>query len=292
VKWFAAILLAWAPGLQQKSEPSRTFQQLLAAVANADEARRVATITAFVDSRPASDPDTLKARLLLASNRLRSFALEAAGREFRTVLADVPARDRDLAARAWYGLAQCEELLGRTKKCTAALRRLLRDYRDLRHARFAAASLRRLQNRDALAVGRQAPEFKSRDLTGRLQSSASARGRPLLVVFFAPRDVDSVTRVSRLLRAFRRHGGRGEDAMCFAVERDIGRLRAFLKKQDPDDWSGPVMPCHGAFLDPVLVQFSVQALPDTFLIGPDGTLLLRSPTPAALRRGLDILIVK
>ena len=36
----------------------------------------------------------------------------------------------------------------------------------------------------------------------------------------------------------------------------------------------------------------VQALPDSFLVGPDGMLLLRSPSAVELRRALRILVQK
>jgi hypothetical protein len=303
---FAALLAihaAMAPGAAQERSSPRSFPELLRAIAGADDEARTRKIDRFLVGRAADDSDTLKARLLRASDRLRGFSLRLAAEEFRRVLAAVPRRERDLAARALYGIAQCEELLGRIKPCTDALQRLKREFRDLRHARFAEASLRRLQSRDALAVGRPAPVFTVSDVTGRSHSSSAVLGRPMLIVFFAPNDAESVVRVSRLLQAFCTKGGRVEDAMLFAIERDVARLRSFAKNPDQrskqpgknrsDDQPGlgqsTLVPCSGAFLDPVLVQFRVQALPDSFLVGPDGTLLLRSPTPAAVRRALVIL---
>ena len=135
-------------------------------------------------------------------------------------------------------------------------------------------------------VGQETPEFTVRDLAGRVQGSAPRLGRPVLLAFFSSADPRSVARVSDLLAAWTAGGWSVENALLFAVDADATRLRKFAATKR---WRGPIIPCSGAFLEPVLLQFHVQAIPDAFLIGPDGVLLQRSPRPGALRRALDLL---
>lgn len=264
----------------------KDFAALRHQLASVDSAGHVVRIAAFLVDREASDPETLRARLLLASHHLRAFALREATIEFSAIITSAPRRERDLIARGLYGLAQCHELRGRSAECRTALQRLHREFRDLRHARFAAASLARLQSRSVAQIGRASPQFTVRDLAGRVQSSDARLGHPVLLAFFSAADPRSVARVSDLLAAWTAGGGRVENALVFAVDADATRLRKLVANRR---WRGPVIPCFGAFLEPVLLQFRVHAIPDAFLIGPDGVLLQHSPRPGALRRALDLL---
>ncbi len=279
-----AVVLATIGPLS--AQVPKDFAELRRQLASVDRAGHVVRISAFLVDRKASDPETLRARLLLASHHLRAFALREATIEFGVVITLAPPRERDLIARGLYGLAQCHELRGRSEECRTALQRLHREFRDLRHARYAAASLARLQNRSVPRVGRATPQFTVRDLTGRAQSTDSRLGRPVLLAFFSSADPRSVARVSDLLAAWTAGGGRVENALLFAVDADATRLRKLVAKRR---WRGPVIPCSGAFLEPVLLQFHVQAIPDAFLIGPDGVLLQHNPRPKALRRALALL---
>lgn len=288
--WRSTVLLFVAvslPAQVARDRPPATFAALLRNLRESAPKARVGVLQTFLRGREATELPTLRARLLLALSLLRGFDLRRAQAAFQKVLDDAEAKHRSLLARSLYGLAQCEELLDRPSRARASLRRLVTDYRDLPYARFGEAALQRLRSPRAVAVGKPAPVFAPvRDLTGRSQSLASRRGKPVLLLFVAPSDADSAAYAARLLRAWHAGSSAPTDVILFAVQDTSANLRDLVKKRQ---WKMPVVHCNGAFLDPVLLAFGVQALPHGFLVGPDGTLLLVSPTPRKLEAALAVL---
>ncbi len=235
-----------------------------------------------------SDPDAVRARLVLASSRLRSLSLRQALTEYQEIVSLTPRSHRELLARGLYGQAQCEELLGRDEACMTTLGLLVDDYADLRYARFAKVSLQRMESARRLRVGLPAPRFgPERDTTGRVHSLTPRLGRPTLLLFLDPEDKEELAQINRLLRAFSRGGGDSSDVLLFAFHKDLQVVRRVASEQE---WSMPTFLCNGAFLDPVVLQFSVHTLPASFLIGPDGVLLQRSPTPGELQEAIHLLV--
>ena len=275
------------PAQVAQDRPPATFAALVRQLRESAPMERVGILETFLRGRKATELPTLRARVLLAQTLLRRFELRRAQKAFRQVLDDAETKHRDLLARSLYGVAQCEELLNRTSEARASLRRLVTDYRDLPYARYGEAALKRLQNPRTVAVGKPAPDFAPvRDLTGRSQSLASRRGKPVLLLFVAPGDADSAAYATRLLRAWRAGSFSPANVILFAIQDTSVTLRDLVKKRE---WKMPVVPCNGAFLEPVFLDFGVQALPHGFLVGPDGTLLLVSPTARKLEEVLAVL---
>ena len=268
--------------------PIETFEQLLRQLEQSDAVRGEELIDSFISERPQGDPDGVRARLVLASNRLRSLSLWQALTEYQEAVSVTPPGHRELFARGLYGKAQCEELLGREEDCQATLERLVEDYADLRYARFARVTLQRLQSARTLRVGLPAPRFGPvLDTTGRAHSLASRLSKPTLMLFLDPANEKDLAETTRVLQAFHRGGGDPSDVLLFAFHGDLRAVRSVAGAQG---WNMPIFLCNGAFLEPVVLQFSVHSLPASFLVGPDGVLLQRNPTPGELQEAIDLLV--
>ncbi len=256
------------------------FRALRKRLALARGGERVVILTRFLQGRKEDEDAALRARLLLAGEQLRRLAAEPARAEFERVLAAAPPTARDLRARALYGVAQAAQLGGRRGRCLAALRALEKQFRDLRYARLASAARQRLESSVEVRVGHRAPAFGPvRDLTGRLHATATRRGQSTLILFVAPDDPPGVQRAARLSDAWRRGGQTADSVVWFALDPNLERIRAMVKQLQ---LASPVVACTDAYLSAAVLVFGVQALPDSYLIGPDGTLLSRSPRPREL----------
>ncbi|MCA8955235.1 MAG: hypothetical protein KDC87_04125 [Planctomycetes bacterium] len=280
--WSLAPLL-----LLQGSKP--TFAELLARLDAAPEASRVAVLRGFLDGRAgvAGDLDGLRARLLLGSALLHRLDGRGALAEFQAVQRQLPPEQRVLRARALYGAAQSAELLREPELCAAALARLTTEFADLRYASYARAAQRRIAASTRVQVGRPIGELPdARDTSGAARGFRA--GRPLLLLFTAANDPVARRRMRALVRAWRSGGGSRDDVLLFAMHSATpGQTTRTSEERVPDV---PRVTCAGAFLDPTVLQLGVQAVPDSFLIGPDGTLLLRDPPPSRLREVARMLV--
>jgi hypothetical protein len=277
--------------VQPQVELPADFAALLRRLGALGSAPRTALLRQFISVRETAgrgdELDTLRARVLLGEDHQQRLAAAAAQVEFARVVRSAPATERDLCARALYGVCQTAELLGQTARCKAALVRLQRDFRDLRYGRFASATAARLEQKQVVRIGAPAPQLAPLlDLTGRPRAPRLRPGEPSLLLFIAPGEPRHVARAEKLMAAWRAGGGAPEALIVLAVDRDLAPVRAVVQRRK---WTVPVVHCGGEFLTTALLQFGVQALPDSFLIGPDGTLLLRSPRPSLLREAAAAL---
>lgn len=119
-------------------------------------------------------------------------------------------------------------------------------------------------------LGQQAPPIAGTDLiTGRSVSLAALRGKYVLVNFFASWCIPCLRENPQLEAWLGRHASKA-DAAVFAVtfEDSAANGRAFLQRNG-GDW--PAVFDDG----PVALDYGVRGPPESYLVGPDGTVLAK-----------------
>ncbi len=139
---------------------------------------------------------------------------------------------------------------------------------------------------DSPLIGKSAPTFTLADLNGDIHSLAAARGRPVVLNFWATWCQPCVVEHPVLVAYARRYAGRVE--FVGVIYQDKPELiREFLIQRGT--W-GP------ALIDPgseVAIAYGVYGAPETFIVDADGTIVERIAglvTPEALDRILGALL--
>ncbi len=229
-------------------------------------------------------PELLRARSRLGSVLLNEFEPRAARTAFEAVYRKASRTDVDLIGRSLYGIAQAAELAGDRVTATRFLRRTIEEARASRYARFAEIARSRIDGTSLPRVGSPAPSFGPRlDLDGKPRKSANLDRRTAFVVFCDGADPAERAELRRVLDAARSSGLDNEQIVVFALSND---RQALTRAVRDEQWSMPVLPCAGEFLDQDVLRFGVQELPATFLIGANGSLLARDLTARRLREVL------
>ena len=134
----------------------------------------------------------------------------------------------------------------------------------------AVAALALARRPPALAqVGRAAPDFELAGLAGQAVSLRQFRGKLVLVNFWASWCPDCREEFPTLEAAYKRHRGDGFEIVAPSVDEN-GRkaVMPFVAKAEP---TFTIL-----LADPQTADaYGVHALPSSFLIAPDGTILKR-----------------
>jgi hypothetical protein len=279
--WLACLA---GPLAAQAEAPEPAFARLAAELERTDAsgqrppiARQRALLEEFVAAhREASDAAVLRARVLLGTLLLHRLEAAAALAEFRAVASRCKPDDRDLAARAQYGIAQALELLGDAAGARAQLGEVARAHAGTRYGDLASAAVRRLEAGQRAEVGKPAPRFGP--VLDRKQTSVelrALRGGPVALVFWSPDSAASVRTLQRVQALWRQHRQPWSHLVAFALDGDAQRLDATVREQRIE---ATVVPCAREAIEPVVLDYGVTALPSVHLIAPEGTLVARTPS--------------
>jgi peroxiredoxin len=115
-----------------------------------------------------------------------------------------------------------------------------------------------------------APAFELRDLTGRSVSLVEFRGRVVLLTFWATWCEPCREEMPAMMRLARELGGRGLAVVAVNVKEPVARVEAFVEELGLT--FAVVLDSRGE----VSERYQLQALPTTYLIGRDGSLLARA----------------
>jgi DsbE subfamily thiol:disulfide oxidoreductase len=142
-------------------------------------------------------------------------------------------------------------------------------------ALLLAAACGEVQGPAVVEVGRPAPAFAARALEGGPASLQALRGSPVLLNVWATWCHPCRDEIPALEKLHREWGGRGLRVVGVSIDQggQEGAIRAFLKD------FGATYP---VWLDPegeITTAYSTMGVPNTFLIGRDGTLLWKHVGP-------------
>lgn len=115
-------------------------------------------------------------------------------------------------------------------------------------------------------VGRPAPDFRLEDLDGRVTSLSDLRGRPVVVNFWASYCLPCREEAPLLTETQARYEGSGLQVLGIIFQDDIGAARLFMER---------FAVRYPGLLDPdgrTAIDYGVRGIPETFLIGRDGTI--------------------
>lgn len=128
-----------------------------------------------------------------------------------------------------------------------------------------AVDARRIQR--TLVVGAEPPDFRETDLTGAALSLSQYRGKVVLLDFWATWCVPCMMELPNVLKLYEKFHGKGFEVIGVSLDQDRQQLDKVIKTR------GISWPQYndGNFWDTKLVlQYGVQSLPGTFLIGRNG----------------------
>lgn len=115
-------------------------------------------------------------------------------------------------------------------------------------------------------VGRPAPDFFLADLDGRPVALSDLRGRPVVVNFWASWCIPCRDEAPLLADAQTRYSASGLQILGVVFQDDAGSARAFMER---------FALRYPGLLDPdgrTAIDYGVRGIPETFLIGRDGTI--------------------
>jgi peroxiredoxin len=131
-------------------------------------------------------------------------------------------------------------------------------------------------------VGKAAPAFRAEDIQGRTIRSGDYLGKYVLLDFWATWCGPCVAELPRLQAAYRTYHGAGLEIIGISLDESKDAVVDFVKARDIP-W--PQVHNTGGASD--LVQaFAVRAIPATYLIDPNGTIIRLDPRGKALEETL------
>jgi hypothetical protein len=280
-------LLSGAAAAQEPArDPAGSLEALLQELARQPARplhQRIAAVRAFLQRHEARQRDVsvLRARLRLGALHLEGFDAESARMVFAAVRELAPADDHDLRGRALYGLAQAQELHGDRATARATLASLVEELPGTCYAEWATIA-RNLLDRDGLLLpGQTLPALVGGEaVDGRLVRPARMRGRPLLLVAFAPDHAASLERLVALQDTWIEGGMPPSALIAYALGGEPDRLRRLAQARG---LRCTILPCPDGFLHPDLLAMGVTGVPSALLVGAGHELLVRDPAADRLR---------
>ncbi|MEK6644594.1 MAG: TlpA disulfide reductase family protein [Planctomycetota bacterium] len=163
-------------------------------------------------------------------------------------------------------LARRLESRGEHESALASYQEIVRDYRGSEEARDANGALYELSR---LAVGKPAPDFTARDLSGVEVNLASLRGRVVFIEFWSTHCGPCKGEIPTLKELHRKFGGSDLQVLGVSLDSDAKALKQFLTKQKME-W--PQICDFKEFQGDLARTYHVRYIPRSILIDREGNI--------------------
>lgn len=140
------------------------------------------------------------------------------------------------------------------------------------------------QVRASLKAGAAFPNFEAKGLDGKPVSLAALKGKVVLIDFWATWCGPCVQEVPHVVAAYDKYRGKGFEVVGISLDRDRKALEKFIAERKMS-W----LHIHDQ-QNELAGKYGVRAIPTTYLIGADGTLVASGLRGEALEQQLEKLL--
>lgn len=142
----------------------------------------------------------------------------------------------------------------------------------IKHTEAGKAFGERLPKLKAVAIGAMAPEFTEADTAGKMVSLASFRGKYVLLDFWASWCGPCRRENPNVVKAFNRYKGKNFTILSVSLDRPNGKQR-WLDAIHKDGLTWNHVSDLQFWQSKAAGMYAVRAIPQNFLIGPDGKII-------------------
>jgi peroxiredoxin len=233
-----------------------------------------------------------KIRTDIADGKTNQNDLTGDLKQFDVLLAEHQGEKTDAVAGIMYMKAMLyDQVLHDPAKAAALVKQIKHDFQGTEFVaaleKREAAAVAAEKIRAALATGTMFPDFNEKDLAGKPLSIANARGKVVLVDFWATGSGNCRAELPNVLAAYRTYHDQGFEIIGISLDQDQARFVEFTRSMNmtwPQFFDGK------GWQNKLAVKYGVESIPATFLLDGEGKIIgkdLRGEElPAAVARAL------
>ncbi len=253
--------------------------------------QQVEALKAYIAANPeAEDLGEARERLVYGLVALDEYgaAIDLLDARYKELPADKSQLDLSVAfGEIVAPLIQMYRLDGRKEDGIAFIATVRADFKDHEMAATINEALDEFGGMFAAPGPGETLELAFTALDGTAINLADYRGKVVLVDFWATWCVPCLKAMPALKAAYAEFHDRGFDIIGISLDDDKDKLTSYLEKEGitwPQFFDGK------GWENEFATQLGIEAIPATFLIGPDGTIIATDPTESALKATLAELL--
>ena len=189
------------------------------------------------------------------------------------------------------------EVFQDTDKGAELMKQIATSYGNTKDGKYAAKVLEEIaahadskKLQDALATGKDFPDFSEKDINGKPISVSSLKGKVVLVDFWATWCGPCRGELPNVIATYKKHHDQGFEIIGVSLDEDRDKLDTFLKQQDGMTW--PQYFDGQGWQNKLAVKYGVEAIPFAVLIGPDGKIIGKELRGEALENAVADALAK
>jgi peroxiredoxin len=147
----------------------------------------------------------------------------------------------------------------------------------------------RIEIAKKVGIGRIAPDFTQNDTLGNPVSLSSFRGKFLLIDFWASWCGPCRQENPNVVAAFKKYNNKGFDILGVSLDQPTGKEK-WLKAIHDDNLTWTQVSDLKFWGNAVAAQYGIQAIPQNFLLDPNGKIIGKNLRGEALNKKLEEII--
>jgi peroxiredoxin len=157
----------------------------------------------------------------------------------------------------------------------------------MQQTEIAQETRKRLAKRETVRVGKPAPTFEAVDMDGKPVSTASLKGKYVLLDFWASWCVPCRAENPYVVAAYQQYKDKGFTVVSVSLDNDGKKWREAIAK---DGLTWQHISELKALDEPIANLYGIQAIPDNFLISPEGQIVAAQLRGEELKKTLADII--